>query len=161
MNSINIKGKNYVMVNERIKFFREKYQGWSLTSDIVNLTEDTCVIKATICDENGVIKATGYAQEDRTSSMINKTSFVENCETSAWGRALGNLGIGIDDSIASAEEVDMAIKKQELQNDKSVAKCSDCGAVLEEKVANYSNSYFGKPLCRTCQKKQPIQEKVI
>ena len=146
MKSINIKGKNYVMVNERIKFFREKYENWSLTSDIVNLTEESCIIKATITDENGVVKATG---------------FVENCETSAWGRALGNLGIGIDDSIASAEEVNMAIKKQELQNDENVIKCEDCGTIIENRVAEYSYNFYKKHLCRTCQKKQPIPEKVV
>ena len=161
MKSINIKGKNYVMVNERIKFFREKYENWSLTSDIVNLTEESCIIKATITDENGVVKATGFAQEDRSSSMINKTSFIENCETSAWGRALGNLGIGIDDSIASAEEVNMAIKKQELQNDENVIKCEDCGTIIENRVAEYSYNFYKKHLCRTCQKKQPIPEKVV
>ena len=81
MKTINIKGKDYVMVNERIKEFREKYAGWSLISEIINLTEDTCVIKATVLDPNGQVLATGHAQEDRSSSMINKTSFVENCET--------------------------------------------------------------------------------
>lgn len=161
MKSINIKGKNYVMVNERIKFFRDNYRGYTLTSEIIELNEDSCVIKAIISDGNGLVVATGFAQEDRSSSMINKTSFVENCETSAWGRALGNLGIGIDDSIASAEEVDMAIKKQELQNDKSVVKCVNCGCVLEERVAKYSQDIYGKTLCRTCQKKQPIPEKVV
>jgi hypothetical protein len=45
-------------------------------------------------------------------SLVNKTSYIENCETSAWGRALGNLGIGIDASIASAEEVITAIAQQ-------------------------------------------------
>ena len=116
MKTVNIKGKNYVMVNERIKYFRDNFKDWSLTSELVTLTDDTCVIKAVVSDENGRVMATGFAQENRESSMINKTSFVENCETSAWGRALGNLGIGIDDSIASAEEVDMAIKKQDRQN---------------------------------------------
>ena len=58
--------------------------------------------------------STGLAQEDRSSSMINKTSFVENCETSAVGRALGFLGIGIESSIATAEEVSMAIAKQDI-----------------------------------------------
>ena len=116
MKTVNIKGKNYVMVNERIKYFRENFKNWSLTSELVSLTDDSCVIKAIVSDENGRVMATGFAQENRESSMINKTSFVENCETSAWGRALGNLGIGIDDSIASAEEVDMAIKKQDRQN---------------------------------------------
>ena len=50
MKSINIKGKNYIMVNERIKFFRENYRGYTLTSEIIELNEDSCVIKATISD---------------------------------------------------------------------------------------------------------------
>ena len=110
----NIKGKEYVEVNERIKFFRleDKYSGWSLSSEVVHLDADSCVIKATIADPNGYIIATGFAQEDKSSSYINKTSYVENCETSAWGRALANLGIGIDTSIASSNEVSMAISKQ-------------------------------------------------
>lgn len=161
MKSINIKGKNYVMVNERIKFFREseKYVGWSLTSEIVNLTEDSCIIKAIIKDTDGFVVATGYAQEDRTSSMINKTSFVENCETSAWGRALGNLGIGIDDSIASAEEVDMAIKKQEVEQSLKLV-CENCGASLTDKVAKYSVAKFGKELCFNCQKVKPQEVEI-
>ena len=61
----NIKGKQYVEVNERIKFFRQE------------------------------------------------TQYVENCETSAIGRALGILGIGIDTSVASANEVEDAIAKQQ------------------------------------------------
>jgi hypothetical protein len=152
MKGINIKGKNYIMVNERIKFFREHYLGWSLTSELVNLTEDSCIVKAIITDDNGVVRATGYAQEDRTSSVINKTSFVENCETSAWGRALGNLGIGIDDSIASAEEVDMAIKKQEVEQSLTLV-CAGCKHELTEKVAKYSFAKYGKELCYDCQKK--------
>jgi hypothetical protein len=152
MKGINIKGKNYIMVNERIKYFRENFEGWSLTSEIISLTEDSCVIKATVCDANGIIKATGFAQEDRTSSMINKTSFVENCETSAWGRALGCLGIGIDESIASAEEVTVAIKKQEFEQTLKCV-CEDCGAELTDKVAKYSKTKIGKELCFDCQKK--------
>lgn len=115
MKSINIKGKNYVMVNERIAHFRtsEEYKGWSLITELVELKEDSCTFKAVVFDDKGNIRATGFAQEDKSSSMINKTSFIENCETSAWGRALGCLGIGISESIASAEEVQMAISKQE------------------------------------------------
>ena len=51
--------------------------------------------------------------------MVNKTSYIENCETSAWGRALGNLGIGINESIASAEEVVSAVN-EEKNYDESV-----------------------------------------
>ena len=112
----NIKGKAYVEVNERIKYFRESgnYNGWSLSSEIVHLDENSCVIRAEVRDENWVMRATGLAQEDKSSSYINKTSYVENCETSAWGRALANLGIGIDTSIASSNEVSMAISKQSI-----------------------------------------------
>lgn len=116
MESIKIKGKDYVMVNERLKAFREEHKDYSLISEILNLSEESCVIKASILDESGRVLATGHAQEDKSSSMINNTSFVENCETSAWGRALGNFGYGIDTSVASANEVAMAIAKQDLQN---------------------------------------------
>jgi hypothetical protein len=110
----NIKGKEYVEVNERIKFFRleDKYNGWSLSTEVIHLDENSCVIRATICNSEGMVIATGFAQEDKSSSYINKTSYVENCETSAWGRALANLGIGIDTSIASSNEVAIAIAKQ-------------------------------------------------
>lgn len=110
----NIKGKEYVEVNERIKYFRlaEDYKGWCLKTDVIHFDDNQCVMKATILNAEGLIVATGFAQEDKSSSYINKTSYVENCETSAWGRALANLGIGIDTSIASSNEVSMAIAKQ-------------------------------------------------
>lgn len=108
MKTVDIKGKKYVEVNERVKYFRDNYAGWSLTSEIVSLQDGVCVIKATIRNEDGREMATGLAYEKEDSSFINKTSFIENCETSAWGRALGNLGIGIDASIASADEVENA-----------------------------------------------------
>ena len=118
----NIKGKDYVQVNDRILFFRNepKYAGWSLESEILSLDAESCVIRATIRNAEGAVVAQGLAQEDRSSSYINKTSFVENAETSAWGRALANLGIGIETSIASAQEVSMAISKQALPEKKDV-----------------------------------------
>jgi hypothetical protein len=66
-------------------------------------------MKASIFNSEGVVIATGHAHETKGSSYINKTSHVEVCETSAWGRALGNFGIGIDSSVASADEVQNAI----------------------------------------------------
>jgi len=110
----NIKGKEYVEVNERIKYFRtaEQYKGWSINTELVDFNSESCIMRAEIRDDQWVLRATGYAQEDKSSSYINKTSYVENCETSAWGRALANLGIGIDTSIASSNEVAMAVAKQ-------------------------------------------------
>ncbi len=111
----NIRGKQYVEVNERIKFFRQetKYDGWGIHTDINMLDGDQCLCKCTIVDAAGQVMAQGHAHEVKSSSNINKTSHVENCETSAVGRALAMLGIGIDTSIASANEVNDAIAKQE------------------------------------------------
>ena len=119
MKTVNIKGKEYVEVNERLKYFRteEKFKDYSLESEVIELANGVITVKAIIKDGNGNIKATGLAQEKESSSFINKTSFVENCETSAWGRALGNLGIGIDTSVATAEEVNNAILNQNKRND--------------------------------------------
>ena len=77
------------------------------------LDDAQCVCKASIVDANNRIISTGHAHETQGSSNINKTSYVENCETSAIGRALAMLGIGIDTSIASANEVADAIAKQD------------------------------------------------
>jgi hypothetical protein len=71
-----------------------------------------CVFRATIYDEDNNILGTGTAYENEKSSYINKTSYIENCETSAVGRALGMCGFGIDTSIASADEVVNAINNQ-------------------------------------------------
>lgn len=112
----NIRGKQYVEVNERIKYFRNepKFEGWALETELISLDENSCVVRAIIKNPEGFVVGTGFAQEDRSSSMVNKTSYVENAETSAWGRALANLGIGIETSIASAQEVEVAIGKQNL-----------------------------------------------
>lgn len=118
MRAIVIKGKSYIPVNERIKEFREQYPNLRVLTEIVNLTEDSVVMKATVVDMEGHALANGYAQEDRGSSNINKTSYVENCETSAVGRALGMFGIGIDASVASADEVANAIERQEALKEK-------------------------------------------
>ena len=112
MKSVKIKGKDYVEVNERVKHFRENYEDWALLSDVVFIEGDKVVIKAEVVNPEGVVKATGIASEIEGSTFINKTSYIENCETSAWGRALGNFGIGIDASIASAQEVENAIENQ-------------------------------------------------
>ena len=122
MKTVNIHGKQYVEVNERIIYFRKNYKEWSLISEIVELTDKRCVIKASILNEQGRVLATGIAYEIHGSTYINKTSFVENCETSAWGRALGNLGIGIETSIASSDEVKTAIEQQESKPKKKLDK---------------------------------------
>lgn len=90
---IEIKGKNYVCVPARIAAFRQLCPDGSITTEIIKLEDGVVTMKSSVCDETGKLLATGYAQEKESSSFINKTSFIENCETSAVGRALGMLGM--------------------------------------------------------------------
>lgn len=118
LKTVNIKGKEYVQVNERVRAFREVFPKYRLISEIISVGEDgngggIVTMKASVLDENGNVLATGHAQEKEASSNVNRTSYIENCETSAFGRALGNLGIGIDTSFATADEVESAIEQQE------------------------------------------------
>tara|TARA_Y100000385_G_scaffold163034_1_gene168981 strand:+ start:1235 stop:1810 length:576 start_codon:yes stop_codon:yes gene_type:complete len=131
----NIRGKQYVEVNERIKFFRqeEQYKNWSLITEFTVLDDAQCVCKASVADPEHRIISVGHAREVQGSSNINKTSYVENCETSAIGRALAMLGIGIDTSIASANEVSDAIAKQETASAAEPAKKKKIIKKVQEK----------------------------
>ena len=118
INTITIKGKEYATVDSRVQFFREKYTNWSIETDFVvlDLDKGVCVCRAVVKDENGKIMSDGYAHEwqSKPGSMVNKTSYIENAQTSAVGRALGFIGIGINGmGIASAEEVSIAIEHQQ------------------------------------------------
>ena len=110
--TIPIKGKNYVQVTERIKAFRSICPNGRIETKIISLENGVVTMMSEVIDDEGNVLATGYAQEKESSGFINSTSYVENCETSAVGRALGFAGIGIDASMASAEEVANAIINQ-------------------------------------------------
>lgn len=114
LKTMNVKGKPYVMVNERIKAFRREFPEGCILTEVMDHGADynyVVVLAKVIVD--GEVRATGIAHEEKGFSMINKTSLVENAETSAVGRALGIFGIGIDDSVATGEEVEQAIAKQD------------------------------------------------
>lgn len=146
MKSVNIKGKEYIEVNERLKYFRENYKDYSLETELISNDNGVCVMRAVIKNPDGVIKATGFAYEKENSTFINKTSYIENCETSAWGRALGNFGIGIDTSIASAEEVQNAIANQNpkeptINNDQDIFEGLKACGDLENLKIYYKQQY--------------------
>ena len=118
VNNMKIGNKEYMQVNERIAEFRtnSKYQGFTLTTEILEHQDGFIMMKAIVKDDKDRIIADGIAYEINEADGLNKinlTSYIENCQTSAWGRALGNLGIGVDVSIASAEEVKNAVQRQE------------------------------------------------
>jgi hypothetical protein len=105
--AINIKGKQYVLVSDRVLFFNEAFPKGSITTELIsNATDKLVVIKATVKPdaESGRV-FTAYSQATWGDGYINKTSAIENAETSAVGRALGFMGIGVIESIASADEM--------------------------------------------------------
>ena len=118
---VNIRGKEYLTVAYRIKQFRVDHPDWQIHTDIVHMDDDRVVVRAEICDSASVTIATGHAEEKRSSSQINQTSALENCESSAVGRALAFAGYG-GSEIASADEVQNAIYQQENKPDPRVEK---------------------------------------
>ena len=115
LKTVNIKGKEYVEVNTRIAYLRKHYPKASLLSEMLSNDGGVCVFKTSLVIDDKVV-ATGHAYEKEGSTFINKTSYIENCETSSWGRCLANfMPTDADGSvrpIASAEEVQNAIENQ-------------------------------------------------
>lgn len=109
--TVNIHGKQYETVASRVQRFREQHKlEYSIVTELIERDEQTVVMKASIMEGDRVV-ATGYAEENRTSSQINRTSALENAETSAIGRALAAFGMA-GTEYASAEEVAQAITQQ-------------------------------------------------
>lgn len=132
-----IKGKDYAEVNQRIKAFRMVYPTGFINTELMSNENGVCIFRAEVGYfdevENGKILGVGTAYEKEGSSFINKTSYIENCETSAVGRALGMAGFGIDTSVASYEEVQTAIenqkKKPKIEKSEKVM-CPKCGTQI-------------------------------
>lgn len=169
LRTMDIKGKDYVEVNERIKAFRMLFPEGFIQTEIIDMHDGVITMVARVGVDDKIL-ATGTAQEKETSSFINKTSFVENCETSAVGRALGMLGIGIDTSVASAEEVENAILNQKPIITSAVKGelhlCTECGNPITDgkkkggevwsakDIAAYTKRKYGRELCVECWKKE-------
>lgn len=126
LSTMPIKGKEYVQVNERIKAFRMLHPEGSIVTEIISHADGMIVMRATVTTAEGVVLATGTAFECQSSSYINKTSYIENCETSAVGRALGNAGFGINASVCSADELVGALAAQQgMKEQEETAKVAD------------------------------------
>ena len=129
--TISIHGKDYATVALRIGVARRVLgSSLNITTEVISIDKETVVMKAVIEIDSRFI-STGYAEEKRTASRINQTSAVENCETSAVGRALAFAGF-TNDKLASAEEVSAAIEQQ----DKKIQK-----ALTELKTVSHSGSF--------------------
>lgn len=153
--------KDYAEVNQRIKAFRMLYPEGFIRTNIISHSDGVVVMKteAGFIDESGNerILGTGMAFEDKKNGLINGTSYIENCETSSVGRALGMIGLGIEMSIASYEEVNNAIAQQN-QNQKEVQIiCERCGNPIQNhgkngarQIASASKKLFGRMMCYEC-----------
>lgn len=150
----NIKGKEYAEVNQRIKAFRMLYPEGCIKTELVSNEDGVCVFKAEVYsslsaenEEDGYednLLGTGHAYERESSSFINKTSYIENCETSAVGRALGMCGFGIDTSVCSAEELNNAIINQEASKPITKSQVKILVSLAEKKESDLSDicDYF-------------------
>ena len=112
LETVDIKGKPYVEVKTRVQWFRKNIENGSIETEILHFDKESIMCKTKI-HVNGALVATGMAHEDKNASPVNKTSFVECCETSSVGRALGMMGIGIESSVDTAGTVKAAIAQQE------------------------------------------------
>ena len=155
----NIKGKEYAEVNQRIKAFRMVYPEGFIDTNMISCENGVCIIRAEVGffeDGQAHILGAGTAYEKENSTFINKTSYIENCETSAVGRALGMAGFGIDVSVASAEEVINAINNQ---NDKKMVESVQAKPIDELKI-KIINDAVGKVITADQLKKTLAHYKV-
>lgn len=106
----------YAEVSERVLAYRKVYPNRRIETEILELTENSIRMKATVYNDENEILATGHAGETK-AGIINNVSMIENCETSAVGRALGFAGFGIDGGIASEQEM-KKVEEYKLNNRK-------------------------------------------
>jgi hypothetical protein len=110
---VKIHGREYKTVALRVAEFNEQYPEWSILTELVSADDETVVMKALVLDQDQRTRGTGYAEEKRSASKINKTSAMENAETSSIGRALAACGFA-GTEFASADEVANAISQQKI-----------------------------------------------
>lgn len=142
--AIDFKGKKYVLVSDRVIYFNENYPYGSIMTEMVSKQEDGMVIiKATIKPSEGQNRTfTGYSQATWGEGYINKTSALENAETSAVGRALAFMGIGVIESIASIDEINKTTTAKPFEKPvvKPVVKpVSKANQLHEKTMVEYDN----------------------
>lgn len=116
--------KHYETVAERVRKFRDKFpvdSGWRIVPEISFPKEDTVLCKTAIVNPDGIVVAIGTAEEVRSAGFVNKTSAVENCETSAIGRALFSAGFGGGEFCSADELYAALINNQALEKAKDAA----------------------------------------
>lgn len=146
---------NYETVEDRIDAFYKDNQDGRILTDIHTLSADKVIFKALIY-VGEILVATGFAYEKEGSTPVNKTSHIENAETSAIGRALANYNYAKKGARPSREEMEKVVRMSETPKTETimVAKCSVCSEPIVTAVAVFSKQKFGKLLCRKCQESE-------
>lgn len=167
---IDVHGKEYAEVKERIKVFRYAFPEGSIATKLISLDENKCVFKAEVFNENGSLLSSGHAQET-IASVKFKDSLLEVAETSAVGRALGFLGLGIKNAVASSDEVKRSGETEELRN--KMLLCHRCNHQIidtEDKsgkiwkaseISEITVNYYGDSLCFRCLRELKAQKTEI
>lgn len=118
--AIKIKGKDYVLVKDRVIAFNEEYEDGCIQTELLSdPSAETIVFKAMVIPDikTPEKRFIGHAQETVGDGHINQSAALENAETSAVGRALAMMGIGVIDSIASVDEINKATRKPKKDYD--------------------------------------------
>lgn len=111
--AINLKGKQYVLVSDRVLYFNETYEQGCIQTELESFEGGRFIVRARVFPEGMEGRCfTGYSQATMGGAGANKDAALENAETSAVGRALAFMGIGVIESIASADEVRKATAPQ-------------------------------------------------
>ena len=142
--AIDIKGKDYVLVSDRVLYFNETYPNGIIETRLISQpSDDIIVIQAIVTPdvEKPARRFVDYAQEVIGSTFINKTSAMENASTSAVGRALGFMGIGVLESIASADEVHKANNRTEGSKKFATEKQMEWMLSVAEKKSGDQDAY--------------------
>ncbi len=153
--TISIKGKDYVMVKDRILAFNDNFTNGSIVTEIVSpLDAKTIVVKATVTPDvkNPSRLFVDYSQAVVGGAGVNMTSALENASTSAVGRALAYMGIGVIESIASADEVNKAITAEKVQPIQEDVEClhETFKIIQVQKEGPNKGRYFKS--CEKCKK---------
>ena len=109
LKAINIRGGHYVMVHTKVAAFRKLFPNGRIESDILGDPKDWVFVRSKVTPnvEHPEQYFIGHSQAKWTGN-INGAAALENAETSAVGRALSMMGIGIEGGMCSAEELDKA-----------------------------------------------------
>lgn len=157
--------ENYEPVADRIERFWNDHKAGRILTELVHQDDKRFIVKASVYrDEVGDADATGYAEELIGSSPVNRTSALENCETSSIGRALANLGYAPKGQRPSREEmvkvasrdVERVIDDARNVTDRDKV-CPDCSSAVydnrDENRARLAKKLKARPAfkCKSCE----------